>query len=133
LLRHRLRGLVSSRSHVQAFRPSRGFSPRAAVLPHERLGPPCRCRWHAHRFAPVATHHRLGFEASIHAEQRSRRNGGDPPRRPLPSLVSLLRALTSHRVPVLLRPSALELTSPNLRLRARPARCSSAFCLCDVR
>jgi len=91
--------------------------------------PPCGWRSRADRLAPVATLGRLHFEASVHTEQRSRRNRGDPPRRPLPSLGSLPRArlptvslsYSGHPLATL-PPRTFALAS------AHPDRLSSAFC-----
>src|SRR5262249_48989347 len=49
-----------------------------------------------------------------------------------PPWFQLLRAVASHRGPVFLGPSALELASTGLRLRDRPHLLSSAFCQCAL-
>jgi len=86
LLRQQLRGLVSSRGHVQGF-PSRGFSRSAAATARRRDLPPCRSGAHAHRRAkPAATHAPRDFEASFRESMRSTNSavnllrGRSPPR-----------------------------------------------------
>jgi len=73
----RLRGLLSSRNHVQGFTPFRGFSRPAALTTHRRSVPPCRFRPRAHlRIAPsAATFVRRDFEALIHGPERSSATG----------------------------------------------------------
>jgi len=69
-------GLVSSRSHVQGCLPFRGFSPRAAPLPHRKRLPPCRWRPPAlQACARRPRTARAGFEALLRAGPRGRRFG----------------------------------------------------------
>jgi len=95
----RLRRLVSSREPRPGLSPFRGFSPRAAVLPHQEPVPPCRCppgcspivcrlsAFASHRPDRVPHPRSLGFEALLHARPRCLRFGYSPRRSPLPSSV----------------------------------------------
>ena len=83
-------GLFHPVNHVQgSFTPSRGFSPRAAFLPHRKALPPCRCRGSTSRPKPGAMLPRLDFEALVHAKQRSLRFGVSLPVSRSPQRVSV--------------------------------------------
>jgi hypothetical protein len=80
------------------FSRSGDFSLRAARRLHQASLPPCRCRPSARPDLTIRRppSERPGFEALLHAEQRSHRLGVEPDRRPLPSSRSV-----SSRFPAL--------------------------------
>jgi hypothetical protein len=86
LLRAQARRLISSRCHVQDLLPFRGFSPRAATLPHRKEPAPrslLRKRLtHLRRLPPLPD---LDFEAFIRARPRSPLRSYSPRIVPLPS------------------------------------------------
>ena len=134
-LRHRLRGLVSSRSHVQGSSPFRGFSRLAAG--HGSSPPPASAplgvaHSPASRLpcAPPSTSRRCSTNRCVCAKSAVK-----PPPRPLPSTGSLL-SQGPARPPCSPgsrpRPSALDVFRRTLRPRLRefagPAVSPSASC-----
>jgi len=86
LLRHRLRGLVSSRCHVQGFRS--GVCSRPAAVPaRRRFVPPCPCRSAAHRL-PGCHKRASGLRGFVPRDDACVNVGGWPSSTPLPSSVS---------------------------------------------
>jgi hypothetical protein len=77
-------------------RSGASLSAQHVALVGRRL-PPCRCRPRRSSGSrdPPSTLGRLGFEALLHAEQRSHRLGVEPDRRPLPSSRSVSSRFTA--------------------------------------
>jgi len=109
-------------------RPFRGFSPRAATLPHrEEPAPMPLVRARLTRLRRLPPLPDLDFEAFIHARPRSPLRSYSPRREPLPS--SSFSPPGSHSspwAPAYPEPSALHVHLGHLRLRVRPQGPSSA-------
>jgi hypothetical protein len=97
LLHLRLRGLLSSRSHVQGFRT--GVWSRPAAVPTRRR--PCLPALAANALTscPAATHPRPSFEAFIHESRRSPESAVNLRRCRSPLRFLLLQALSSASRP----------------------------------